>query len=211
MLQQLQARLEPVDFSLDELEIDCEVNNNMPENMTDEEKANPFDNLDLNEWYCFGIEHPKKSSWAYICMKSRTLGWKAIDVKKLENSLRQNVDASYICLASFYLTNLDDDMKYLCFFDNQKCMWGLQVQDSPKAEISIEDKAAFFKSDMFKKIAQRTADIVLRANDEYEQVIDQHLKNGELLEVDEVKLSAILHLIGQTLTISNLRNGKWMK
>lgn len=90
-------------------------------------------------------------------------------------------------------------------------MWGLQVQDSPKAEISIEDKAAFFKSDMFKKIAQRTADIVLRANDEYEQVIDWHLKNGELLEVDEVKLSAILHLIGQTLTISNLRNGKWMK
>lgn len=62
----------------------------MPENMTDKEKekANPFENLDLNEWYCFGIEHPKKDSWAYICMKSRTLGWNAIDAKKLENSLR---------------------------------------------------------------------------------------------------------------------------
>ena len=183
---------------------------NMPEDNIQEEQK-PFENLDLNEWYCFGIEHPKENSWTTIALKSRTLGWKAIDVKKLENSLRQNVDSSYLFLASFYLTNLDDDMKYLCFFDNQKGMWGLQIQDSPKAEIDLEEKSNFFKSDMFKKIAERTADLIQRANDEYEQVIDQHLKNGELLEVDEIKLSAILHLANQKVTMQNLRSGKWMK
>ena len=60
---------------------------NMPEDNIQEEQK-PFENLDLNEWYCFGIEHPKENSWITIALKSRTLGWKAIDVKKLENSLR---------------------------------------------------------------------------------------------------------------------------
>lgn len=73
-------------------------------------------------------------------------------------------------------------------------MWSLQVQDSPKAEISLEQKADFFKSDMFKKVAGRTADLVARAVVQYNEVIEQHLKSGELLDVDEVKLAAILHL-----------------
>lgn len=90
-------------------------------------------------------------------------------------------------------------------------MWGLQIQDSPKAEIELEQKADFFKSELFVKIASRTADLALRALDEYNNVIEQHLKDGELLEVDEVKLSAILHIINQQLTIDNIRNGKWMK
>ena len=90
-------------------------------------------------------------------------------------------------------------------------MWGLQIQDSPKAEIELEQKADFFKSELFMKIASRTADLTLRALDEYNNVIEQHLKDGELLEVDEVKLSAILHIITRQLTIDNIRNGKWMK
>lgn len=90
----------------------------MPDDNNEEQAIKPFSNLDLNEWYCFGIEHPKENSWVNLCMRSRTLGWKKVNVKMLERSLAQNVDASYLYLASFYLTDLDDDTKYLCFFDN---------------------------------------------------------------------------------------------
>lgn len=40
-------------------------------------------------------------------------------------------------------------------------------------------------------------------------VVDQHLKDGELMRVDSIKLDRILHDTGVTRFMDNLRNGKY--
>lgn len=35
-----------------------------------EVQKKPFDNLDLNVWRCFGIQHPKSKSWVSLCVRS---------------------------------------------------------------------------------------------------------------------------------------------
>jgi len=92
---------------------------------SEESLKKPFENLDLNVWRCFGIEHPVDKSWVSLCIRSRTLGWEETNQEELQLSLKTNVDESYLRIATFFLTDLDDDMKYTCFFDNMKCMWGV--------------------------------------------------------------------------------------
>lgn len=178
-----------------------------------EDKENPqkFQNLDLREAYCFGWEPKAKDKcWYNLSVKSRTLGWKSTDVKALEQSLKQNVDACYFYLASFYFTDVDSDVKYFCFFDNSKSLWGLQIQDSPKAEIEAEDVKAFFSSEIVKKAMVRARSLVMRAAEEFNSCLLPHLEDGELLEVDEVKLEAILHTIRQEFSMVNLGTGQYM-
>ena len=69
--------------------------------------------------------------------------------------MAKDVDNSYFHIASFKLVNLDDDTKYVLWFDNNKALWSLEIEDSPKAELEIEERANFFKSEMFKKIAKQ--------------------------------------------------------
>ena len=41
------------------------------------------------------------------------------------------------------------------FTDNSKALWNIEIVDSPKAEMTIEERADFFKSEMFKKTAKK--------------------------------------------------------
>jgi len=52
-----------------------------------------------------------------------------------------------------------------------------------------------FKSESFKKTAIRAYEILERAKKMIEDVLDDHIEAGELLEVDETKLSAILNML----------------
>ena len=72
-------------------------------------------------------------------------------------------------IASFKLVNVDDDMAYSLWFDNNKAMWSVEVLDSPKAEMSIEERGNFFKSDMFKSIAKKTYYRILNAQRVFEK------------------------------------------
>jgi hypothetical protein len=40
-------------------------------------------------------------------------------------------------------------MSYSLRFDNNKALWQVEISNSPKAELSIEERADFFKSEMF--------------------------------------------------------------
>lgn len=96
------------------------------------------------------------------------------------------------------------------WFDNNKELWSLEILNSPKAEISVEERANFFKSSIFKKIAKKTYYRLMDALDFYNKIVKQHLDNGELLLVDSVKLDAILHFIESAHFMDNVLNGKYV-
>ena len=95
-------------------------------------------------------------------------------------------------------------------FDNNKSLWELSIAHSPNAELDIQERADFFASSMFKKIAKKTYGRVLAAKKSYDNIIKQHLENGEILLVDVVKLDAILSFIDTNHFLDNLLNGKYL-
>lgn len=175
-----------------------------------EEQQKPFQNLDLKKATCFGWQlGNKKNGWTAKAVLAKQFGWKNADVEGIEFSLKANVDECYLSLASFEFMDLDDDTRWHAWFDNSKMMWKLEICDSPKAEIQMEQIADFFKSEMMKKCAQRAADLISKAEKDFEEVLRPHLENGELLAVDEVKLSAILFFIRGDALMQDLRSCKW--
>ena len=178
--------------------------------LEDEEEVKPFENLDLRSARCFGFQAPISTCWTALAKQADDLGWQQIDHEQLERSLAKDVDNSYFHIASFKLVNLDDDTKYVLWFDNNKALWSLEIEDSPKAELEIEERANFFKSEMFKKIAKQAYTRVVDAQEAYDKTVRSHLESGELLLVDVVKLDAILHFLRSQHFLDNLLNGKYL-
>ena len=175
-----------------------------------EEISKPFSGLDLRAAHCFGYRVPKERCWTYIAKQAEDAGWNLVDAQQLEKSLAKDVEDSYLKIAEFKLTNVDDDMSYSLWFDNNKALWSIEVLDSPKAEMTIEERADFFKSDMFKSIAKKTYYKLLDAQETFNKDVKQHMDNGELLLVDAVKLDAIMHFLSLDYFLKNLMNGKYL-
>ena len=187
-----------------------ETAGDMPQGQTEE--AKPFQDLDLREAFCFGWERDaKKKCWYNKSLEAKMIGWKNADVPGIQLSLKQNVDACYFYLVNFYFVDLEDETRWHAFFDNSKGLWRLEIQDSPKAEIDAQQYADFFASDMMKKSSARAYDLIKRAEKEYYETLQKRIEEGELLEVDEVKLEAILHFINDSLLMENLKNCKWVQ
>lgn len=177
-----------------------------------EDTAKPFGSLDLREAYCFGWEKDaKEKCWYNKSLQAKAVGWKKADVPGIELSLKQNIDACYFYLVSFYFVDLEDETRWHAFFDNSKGLWRLEISDSPKADLDAQQLADFFASDMMKKAASRAYDLIKRAEKEYEETLSYHVENGELLEIDEIKLEAELHFIGDSLLMENLKGCKWVE
>lgn len=170
----------------------------------------PFAGLDLRYARCFGYSQPKENNWLFIAQQVNDVGWNHIDKIALEDSLTKDVEKSYSKIAQFKLTNVDDEMNYSLSFDNNKSLWDLSITNSPKAEIDIQERADFFKSNMFKKIAKQTYNKLLIAKQTYDEVIKYHLENGELLSVDVVKLDAIISFLKTEHFLDNVLNGKYL-
>ena len=170
----------------------------------------PFSGLDLHAARCFGYQVPEENCWKYIADQADDIGWSQVDVKALEKSLTKDVEQSYLSMAEFKLIDVDDDMPYTLSFDNNTSMWHLQISNSPDAEIDDQQRADFFKSSMFKKIAKKTYDKLISAKKTYDNVVAGHLQNAELLLVDVVKLDAIMKFIGTDYFMQNLLNGKYL-
>lgn len=175
-----------------------------------ENAKQPFGGLDLRAAHCFGFRLPEKKCWKYIADQAEDLGWKQIDVEQLEKSFSKDVEDSYLKIAEFKLVNVDDDMAYYLWFDNNKALWGVEILDSPEAEISVEERADFFKSEMFKKIAKKTYSKLVNADKTFNEIVKQHVDNGEMLLVDDVKLDAVLHFLSLDYFLKNLLNGKYL-
>lgn len=168
-------------------------------------------NLDIKKIEVFGWTSPKSQCWWYICNPAISKGWKAIDQKKAEQSLKANVEACYKTLFSADFEDLDDSIHYTVFFDNQKKLFDLKLTNSEDGEILPEQKKELFKSETFKKTALRAYEILERAKKLIEDLLDDHIEAGELLEVDETKLSAILSMLEDQQLLKNFRLRKYVK
>lgn len=168
-------------------------------------------NLDIKKLEVFGWSHPKKDCWWYIINPSISKGWHSIDVKKAEQSLKTNILSSYTRLFSSDFEDLDDSIHYTVYFDNQKRLFNLELTNTKNGEILPEQKKEFFKSDLFKKTAARAYEILVRAKEQIENIVMTHIEQGELLEIDEIKLEAIIHMLNDQVLMKNFRLAKYAK
>ena len=167
-----------------------------------------FSGLDLRAAHCFGYRVPKEKCWTYIADQSEDIGKDLVDFEQLEKSLAKDVDESYLKIAEFKFVNVDDGMAYYLWFDNNKALWKLEVLDSPEAEMTVEERADFFESDMFKKTAKKTYYRLVDAYKTLKKNVLLNIENGELLLVDTVKLEAIMHFLDSDYFLANILAGK---
>ena len=71
----------------------------------------------------------------------------------------------------------------------------MKLTNSKNGEILPEQKKEFFKSETFKKTVARAYEILERAKKQIEDLLDDHIEAGEMLEVDEVRLAAIIDML----------------
>ena len=86
-------------------------------------------------------------------------------------------------------------MSYALWFDNNKGLWDVCIVNSPRAEMTPEQKTDFFTSETFKKTAKQTYYYIDEAKKTYQKIVKKHIEDGEMIDIDIVKLDAILHWI----------------
>ena len=87
----------------------------------------------------------------------------------------------------------------------------MKLTDSENGEILPEQKKELFKSETFKKTAARAYEILERAKKLIDDAVDDHIEAGEMLEVDETRLSAILNMLEDQQLLKNFRLRKYVK
>ena len=174
------------------------------------EPKKPFENLELRKAFCFGwCPVAAGRCWANIADESVTRGWKNSDTARLDEDLKRNVDACYFFPCQGTFEDLDTGYRWRAAFVADHAMWKLELDGSPEAEVLPEDAKAFFSCEYFMKFAKRCGDILDRAKKVYCGVVDRHVKAGELMKADTVKLERILHDLGVARYMDNLRGGKY--
>lgn len=167
-------------------------------------------NFDLTFVECFGFTSPRAKSWTKLADRAFTEGG-AQAKKDLEKSLANNIEASYYRLVGVGVKDLDTDTEYFVSFNNGKKLWDMEISGSKEAEVLPEDKDAFFKSDVFKKVLKQASTDLDRALKTYEDIIKEHLEAGDLLETDETKAEACEHMLKDGVLMKNLKSGKYIK
>lgn len=181
-----------------------------PDESSDEssDENTPFQNIQLIDVYCFGFcPNAADLCWANIADGSVSKGWKNSDVQRLDVDLKKNVDACYFFPCQGTFEDIDTGFRWRAAFVADHMMWKIQLIGGE--EVLPEDAKAFFGCDYFKKFAKRCGDLIDRARKIYVDIVDQHLKNGELMQVDPIKLDRIIHDTGVTRFMDNLRNCKY--
>lgn len=168
----------------------------------------PFQNLQLVEAFCFGwCTRAADLCWANIADGSVSKGWKNSDIQRLDVDLKKNVDACYFFPCQGVFEDIDTGFRWRAAFVADHMMWKLEILGG--SEVLPEDAKAFFGCDYFKKFSKRCGDLIDRARKIYVDVVDPHLKSGELMQVDPIKLDRIIHDTGVTRFMDNLRGGKY--
>lgn len=167
-------------------------------------------NFDLTFVECFGFTSPRAKSWTKLADRAFTDGG-AQAKKELEKSLADNVEAAYYRLVGIGVKDLDTDIEYFVSFNNGKKLWDMEISDSKEADVLPEDKDAFFKSDVFKKVLRQASTDLDRALKMYEEIIKEHIEEGDLLEVNETKVEACEHMLKDGILMRNLKTGKYIK
>ena len=183
----------------------------MPNTEDTEKKPLKFQLLDpRNGCRCFGGFNEDEQTWISISDQSVNDGWNQIDIEQLEDSLTNDVNDSYYNIASLELLDAGTNIVWIAKFINDKSLWKLEIKDSPKAEVLDDDKSTFFVSENFVNLVRKCGDILDNAKTKIENVLMNHLENGELLQVDEVKLAAILFWLNDKQFMENFRTCKYI-
>lgn len=177
-------------------------------NPDDDSSLQKFANLDLRQLNSFGYSKSKWRDWVKMAHDSISNGWSTVDLQEFEECLAHNVQSTYLNITSMVFEDIDTSMNWRAYFINDKSLWCIEMLDSPNAEIEPDDKKAFIESEAFKKAVRKAAGAIDNAKNKFNQVVKTHLDNGELLEVDEVKLAAILFWIDNKYFMDNFRSGK---
>lgn len=167
-------------------------------------------NIDPKNIACFGFTLPKKDSWYYLLHPVATQGWQSIDEEQFEKSLNDNVIASYQNMVSMSFKDLDTDFDYLVGFDNQRKLWKIEMPDSSDDAIDQNDKKEFFKSELFKKTCKRADEILTNAYASCKNMVMPEVEHGRFIDLDDIKLSAILYMLDDPQFRKNLKLGKYI-
>lgn len=167
-------------------------------------------NVDLKNIACFGFTLPRKDSWYVLLHKVVSEGWKSIDIDTFQKTLNENVLEAYEHIVNILLRDIDTDTEYLARFDNKKKLWKLEIPGSDDDAVSPEDKKAFFKDENFKRTCKRADEILKNALTSCENMIMPEVEKGNFINVDEIKLEAILDMIKDQTFMKNLKLGKYI-
>ena len=181
----------------------------MPEQDQEQQTSNRFKNIDVKFCHCFGGYQTSKN-WLSLAEQSITDGWRNIDSNMIEQDLANDVNRSYQNIAMIEIVDLATEVAWVAKYINDKSLWKLEIKDSSTAEVLDEDKAAFFQSEEFGKILRDCGDTLIKALKIFNDVVKTHLEKAEMLEVDEVKLSAILYWLNDKMFMDNFRIGKYI-
>ena len=119
--------------------------------------------------------------------------------------------ATYENLIAISFVDLDSDTEFRASFINQKKLWKLEIPGSPDDAVSEDDTRAFFKAEEFKKICKRADEILNNAYTACDKLLIPVIKKGEMINVDEIKLEAIMHFLDDPLLRKNLKLGKFVQ
>jgi len=138
-------------------------------------------------------------------MKCISFGWTSGSAAKIDENLAADVSRSFRRMSQGGFVDLDTGIAYAAYFENSKGLWFLEIADSPKARILDDDLNGFFGSEEFGRFARKSAQLALSAKDVYGEIVEEHLENGELLEVNEQKLERILSYLEIGRFVDNMR------
>lgn len=172
-----------------------------------------FENLELTKAECFGWKTLSGDfpGWVDVARQLRDIGWGSGSeqaVAELRKDLAADVVKSYRDICRFTVKDLDTDVVWDLAFVNDKQLWSLTLRGD--ARPLPEDLDGFFRSELFGQIARSASDRLRRAADVYDELVDERVEDGLLLDVDEVKLSAIMYWLRSKEFIENLLKGKHM-
>lgn len=169
-----------------------------------------FENLDMRDAACFGwCPKGPDTNWYKVAQRSIDIGWSEDIRARVEKDLAVNVKASYFYICEGEFEDIDTGIRWRCSFMNDHMMWQLRIVDSPDADVTPEDAKAFFSSEMIQKFAKRCGDLIARAAKQIQNLLEPYLETGELLDVDEIKLSRIMDCVDKEYFMDNLRTRKF--
>lgn len=121
------------------------------------------------------------------------------------------MQGSYNHIVNVQARDIDTDTDFLAAFDNVKRLWTLEIPGSEAGAVSPADKAAFFKSEPFKQVCRRAGEVLQRAYDSCQKLIMPEVSKGNFIDVDEIKLEAILDMLRDPSFMGALKLGKYAK
>lgn len=165
-------------------------------------------NIDIKNIMCFGFSVPRKDSWFMQLHKVSSNGWKSIDQDKFETNLGINVKNAYDAMVKIEFKDLDTEFDYVVAFNNQLGRWEMSLPGSSEDAVDKADKTAFFKSKEFKKTCIRADEILTTAYKSCFNIIMPEVRKGRFINIDEIKLEAVMHMLDDPKFRKNLKHGK---